>query len=276
MLFFSVSAAILIAADIGLSQQSSSNLSNAAPNAVTDTVSRPTLKSGSKGNEVTELQSTLKLLGFYSGMVDGVYGQTTINAVSSFQQAAGLAADGIAGPATWDKLLPSTPTVATAPSLTPAASHATASKPASAFSKPTPTAGADSKLANATGVAPKPGATKTAPINSKPASLDHSGVASAANSSAVTAAVNKPSTTEEMSAAQIARLEAAFPVLKAGMKGPAVIGLQYRLKAIGLLKSAADGVFGSETQEAVKAAQRKFNLEADGVVGPATWSELMQ
>jgi N-acetylmuramoyl-L-alanine amidase len=60
------------------------------------------------------------------------------------------------------------------------------------------------------------------------------------------------------------------------MKGPAVTGLQYRLQAIGVLKGAADGVFGSETQEAVKAAQRKFNLTPDGVVGPATWVGLLQ
>jgi peptidoglycan hydrolase-like protein with peptidoglycan-binding domain len=68
----------------------------------------------------------------------------------------------------------------------------------------------------------------------------------------------------------------SLPTLRLGMKGPAVVGLQRRLRAIGLLKSTADGVFGSETQEAVKAAQRKFQLEADGVVGPSTWIELMQ
>jgi peptidoglycan hydrolase-like protein with peptidoglycan-binding domain len=60
------------------------------------------------------------------------------------------------------------------------------------------------------------------------------------------------------------------------MRGPAVIGLQNRLRSIGVLKSGADGVFGPETQEAVRAAQRKFKLEADGVVGPATWRELLQ
>jgi N-acetylmuramoyl-L-alanine amidase len=60
------------------------------------------------------------------------------------------------------------------------------------------------------------------------------------------------------------------------MRGSAVNGLQMRLQAIGVFSGAIDGVFGAETQEAVKAAQRNFNLDADGVVGAATWAALMK
>ncbi len=60
------------------------------------------------------------------------------------------------------------------------------------------------------------------------------------------------------------------------MRGSAVNGLQMRLQAIGIFSGTIDGVFGAETQEAVKAAQRNFNLEADGVVGSATWAALMK
>lgn len=60
------------------------------------------------------------------------------------------------------------------------------------------------------------------------------------------------------------------------MQGPAVTGLQERLRTLGYLKSGADGVFGPETQAAVKAAQRKLSLEPDGVVGPATWTGLLR
>ncbi len=66
----------------------------------------PLLTTGSTGESVSELQATLKLLGFYQGAVDGTYSQPTLEAVAQFQSAAGITADGITGPSTWQKLLP--------------------------------------------------------------------------------------------------------------------------------------------------------------------------
>ena len=43
--------------------------------------------------------------------------------------------------------------------------------------------------------------------------------------------------------------------------------------AVGL-PCAADGVFGPETQERVRALQARHGLEVDGVVGPRTWAAL--
>lgn len=70
-------------------------------------VTYPTLSAGSTGASVSRLQATLKLMGFYQGAVDGVYSQATQEAVGRFQTAAGIAADGVTGPSTWAKLLPS-------------------------------------------------------------------------------------------------------------------------------------------------------------------------
>jgi peptidoglycan hydrolase-like protein with peptidoglycan-binding domain len=67
-----------------------------------------------------------------------------------------------------------------------------------------------------------------------------------------------------------------YPILRRGSRGAAVLGLQERLRAVGVLGSAADGVFGAETESAVKAAQEQFKLEPDGVVGPATWDALLR
>jgi peptidoglycan hydrolase-like protein with peptidoglycan-binding domain len=39
---------------------------------------------------------------------------------------------------------------------------------------------------------------------------------------------------------------------------------------------AADGIFGSRTQAAVTAFQRIFGLTPDGIVGPATWYEIVR
>lgn len=54
-------------------------------------------KSGSKGEEVEKIQTKLKRWGYYSGIIDGVYGWQTESAVRSFQKKNNLTADGIAG-----------------------------------------------------------------------------------------------------------------------------------------------------------------------------------
>lgn len=67
-----------------------------------------TSRLGSTGQEVTNIQTRLKEWGYYTGSVDGVYGQKTADAVKAFQKKNGLTADGIAGKATLEKIgLPS-------------------------------------------------------------------------------------------------------------------------------------------------------------------------
>lgn len=57
-------------------------------------------KYGSRGSEVTQIQTKLKRWGYYSGNVDGIYGSQTQSAVRYFQRKNGLTVDGIAGPKT--------------------------------------------------------------------------------------------------------------------------------------------------------------------------------
>jgi putative chitinase len=59
-----------------------------------------TLRQGSSGPDVKDLQQKLKDLGFDPKGVDGNFGPGTRDAVIAFQQGKGLQADGIAGPAT--------------------------------------------------------------------------------------------------------------------------------------------------------------------------------
>src|ERR1043166_3291787 len=59
-----------------------------------------TLKQGSSGPDVQDLQQKLKDLGFDPNGVDGNFGPGTKAAVIAFQQSQGLQADGMAGPAT--------------------------------------------------------------------------------------------------------------------------------------------------------------------------------
>ncbi|MEH2082392.1 MAG: peptidoglycan-binding protein [Nostoc sp.] len=71
----------------------------------TVTASPAVLRYGSRRkSDVQRLQTQLKQLGYYSGVVDGEYNANTQIAVSKFQKVKGLKVDGIAGPATQEKL----------------------------------------------------------------------------------------------------------------------------------------------------------------------------
>lgn len=59
---------------------------------------------GDQGEDVTEIQAQLVLLG-YDVMADGSYGAATVEAVKAFQKAQGIKADGLIGPATYSALL---------------------------------------------------------------------------------------------------------------------------------------------------------------------------
>jgi peptidoglycan hydrolase-like protein with peptidoglycan-binding domain len=73
-----------------------------------------TVKSGSTGADVTALQTALNAAG-YSLTVDGSFGPNTLAALKDYQTKNGLTADGIAGSATWGKLVPATTTTTTTP-----------------------------------------------------------------------------------------------------------------------------------------------------------------
>ena len=70
--------------------------------------------------------------------------------------------------------------------------------------------------------------------------------------------------------------------LRIGSTGPNVVVLQVSLNRISQSYPAIpkipalDGIYGPQTEAAVRALQQIFGLEADGVVGPATWYEIVR
>lgn len=70
----------------------------------------------------------------------------------------------------------------------------------------------------------------------------------------------------------------SLPLLRRGDKGESVRRAQQLLMAAGyaLPRYGADGNFGAETRTAVRLFQKDHRLQVDGVIGPATWAELMR
>ncbi len=65
----------------------------------------PSIREGRGGWGTVEYQHILQDLGLYPGNVDGVNGPLTRRAVTTFQHAHGLTADGVVGDATWPALI---------------------------------------------------------------------------------------------------------------------------------------------------------------------------
>lgn len=85
--------------------------------------------------------------------------------------------------------------------------------------------------------------------------------------------IQKPATDKKKESEPPTKLY--YPTLRRGAKGDLVAQLQTFLSKDGS-KLAIDGIFGPGTQSAVRAFQRKYNLDVDGVVGPQTWGKLLE
>ena len=68
---------------------------------------------------------------------------------------------------------------------------------------------------------------------------------------------------------------AGYPVLRDGNRGVYVLILQDALNALGYTTYTLDGIFGNNTRNAVISYQQDNGLQADGVVGCATWTRIV-
>lgn len=70
--------------------------------------------------------------------------------------------------------------------------------------------------------------------------------------------------------------DGGFALIRRGARGPAVVDLQRRLADAGHPTDDARGDFAAATEDAVRAFQSSHNLPVDGIVGPHTWSALVE
>ncbi|MDR4945216.1 C39 family peptidase [Neobacillus cucumis] len=59
-------------------------------------------------------------------------------------------------------------------------------------------------------------------------------------------------------------------ILKRGSRGPSVTELQRKLTSLGYNTKGIDGIFGVNTENAVRQFQKARHLQVDGIVGPVT------
>ena len=216
------------------------------------------LRKGATGSAVKDLQTKLKKLGFYNAYVDGSYGDTTVAAVKAFQKKYNLTADGVAGSETLKKL-------------------------DSAYKNADSDKDDDSLRKGATGSAVKNLQTKLKKLGFYNASID--GDYGDTTVAAVKAFQKKYNLTADGVAGSetLKKLDNAYKnadsdkdddSLRKGATGTAVKTLQTNLKKLGFYTAYVDGSFGSTTESAVKAFQKKYGLTADGVAGSATLKKI--
>ena len=218
------------------------------------------LRMGDSGSAVKDLQTKLKKLGYYDGTVDSTFGSGTYAAVKAFQKKYNLTADGVAGSETLKKL-------------------------DSAYKNADSDKDDDSLRKGATGSAVKNLQTKLKKLGFYNAYVD--GSYGDTTVAAVKAFQKKYNLTADGVAGSetLKKLDTAYKnadsntstdddSLRKGATGTAVKTLQTNLKKLGFYTAYVDGSFGSTTESAVKAFQRKYGLTADGVAGSATLKKI--
>lgn len=233
-------------------------------------VSNALLKRGSRGSAVSQLQQLLKDKGYLKGLVDGIFGNQTYLAVTSFQQTSGLTVDGIVGSKTWEAL--------GSASFTSRGSSKQDNKISTSLIKKGSRGSAVTQLQQQL---KNKGYLKGA-VDGIFGDQTYSAVRSFQKDAglAVDGIVGSKTWQALGSETSSSRGSGASDninsrsLLKVGSRGSAVSNLQERLKSLGYLTGKVDGTFGSQTQKAVISFQKDNGLAADGIVGAKTITKL--
>lgn len=67
-----------------------------------------------------------------------------------------------------------------------------------------------------------------------------------------------------------------YPLVRQGSRGTYVLVAQDGLNTLGFTTGGLDGIFGTQTRNAVIGFQRRFGLATDGIVGCNTWRALQE
>ena len=246
---------------------------------------------GSTGSEVKRIQEILKLIQLFDGEVDGVFGPQTQQAVITFQSMVGLSPDGIVGSET-KRLLEvaereeraSTPAIQETATPAPAADTAATTTTATSYGSVALGSTGDQVAAvqralmqwgydcsSADGIF---GQKTDAAVRAfqKANGITPDGIAGPLTQAALFSsnAVRNGTTTTTTQSSD------SSTWLKVGSTGEAVRKMQQGLINTGYPISSADGIFGRQTEAAVKMFQQDNGITPDGIAGQITLDKLYQ
>ena len=242
-----------------------------------------TLRLGSRGTAVLQLQQALNALGYDTNGADGKFGKGTEQAVKAYQQANGLTADGKAGVKTLAQLY-SGSSVSGSTSGTASSEIYTAKNPntlqsGDSGSKVTQlqnalkllgfyTGGVDGKFGSGT----KKAVMQFQRVNG----LTVDGLAGTQTQKLLYSQVDSGVSGGSSSSGSSSSGSSGFTrTLRKGYTGADVIAVQQKLKELGFYSGSVDGVYGTGSIAAVKKFQQQNGLTADGLVGSRTYTALM-
>jgi peptidoglycan hydrolase-like protein with peptidoglycan-binding domain len=218
------------------------------------------LRLGDTGTGVSDLQTRLRDLGYYHGPINGSFGEQTEAALIAFQQAQGLATDGIAGPQVASALQ------AAVQPTTPSAAPSADSSPATPVQPVSPAANSTPVVP---GEAPTPGPTPGQTPGQTSGQVSVPDLQSIPQGSQPAQPSGQPAIPQPTVPPPLAQ-----PSLPQSSSGPAqsaayqprqqgrfsVAELQRRLRANGFNPGEINGIYDAATQSAITEAQRAYGL----------------
>ncbi len=211
-----------------------------------------TLAEGSTGEEVRKLQTRLKELGYYTGSVDGSFGEGTSAAVMAFQLSNSLTVDGKAGPATQRVLYGSSGAISYSALRTGDEGSAVRNLQYTLYELGYYDGSIDGSYGQTTS-----DAVRAFQIQNHLKPVD--GVAGSNTLARLYSADAVPASAADVS----------YDTVRPGDRGDIVVEIQECLVQMEYLEKIT-GVYDEATVEAVKAFQRANGLNADGVAGQKT------
>ena len=243
-----------------------------------------TIRPGNRGDAVLALQEALTALKYYKGKVDGIYGPGSQNAVRAFQKDHKLASDGIVGTKTFQALdkarqesgapaptVTQPPAQPVGPTVTPSLPFETPEAPATYPYNTTAAASVNlRKRASTTSMR-----ILTIPQGAAVSVLEDNGgylkvsYKNKYEGYVVKDFINIPEQYLDgkvLDINQDARVN--YVTLAPGATGRAVRALQHALSELGFYTGSIDGNFGSGTNAATKAFQKRNGLRETGIALP--------